>query len=234
MYSLTKHASVSMQNFSKALSSQKFLAWQQTLDGNTRLEVTNIEILSVFMFGPNVGFITLVVSATNRTTRKPVPGFVFLRGDATAILTLIEDNITKELFMVLTEQDRVPIGTVAIETPAGMMDEEKNIKSVALKELKEETGLDYMTAKIPYEHLGDFFPSCGGCDEMIHCGYILFSMSTQEIESLQGRMTGEIDTYESIKLIVKRFSMANVLATRDAKLICSCMMFLHKKKIDLS
>lgn len=230
MYTLTKEASVPLESFRACLASKKFNDWIAKVDTNERLNISKIKILNIFMCGSNVGFVNLVVDATNKQTGKPVPGYCFIRGDATSFLTLIKDKTDGLLYMVLTEQDRLPIASCCFESPAGIMDEKKNIKSVALKELKElkeETGLDYKNAIEPLTFLGEFYPSAGGCDEKIHCAYILFEKEKAEIEELQGKMTGEIDTCESIKLHIVPFSVENALKTQDAKTIACTMFFLR-------
>ncbi len=69
-----------------------------------------------------------------------VPGIVFLRGGAVAILVLLacEDKT----FILLCRQPRVPVGSVSFpEIPAGMLDGDGKFAGVAAKELEEETGL---------------------------------------------------------------------------------------------
>jgi len=94
------------------------------------------------MFGPNVGFINIEADITLQG--KKLPGFIFIRGDAVAMLLLVNKK------MVLTRQFRAPYGQFLLEAPAGMIDEEQNFAGVthfillikvAAKELKEECGI---------------------------------------------------------------------------------------------
>lgn len=55
------------------------------------VEVSKIEILGVEMFGPNVGFINL--RAITKKDGFHLPGYVFLRGGAVAILMLVNGKI---------------------------------------------------------------------------------------------------------------------------------------------
>jgi len=45
----------------------------------------------VYMFGPNVGFINVEAEAYYQNKR--LPGFVFIRGDAVAVLLLINGKM---------------------------------------------------------------------------------------------------------------------------------------------
>ena len=76
--------------------------------------------------------------------------------------------------------------------------------------------------------LGSFYPSIGGCDEMLHVAYIIFQKTSTEIKEMQGTMHGEIDTNESIKLTIVPFTMNNILATKDSKAL-ACSMFILQK-----
>jgi hypothetical protein len=51
-----------------------------------------------------------------------LPGIVFARGGAVAILMLLECEDQK--YAVLTEQARVPVGRTILELPAGMLDDD--------------------------------------------------------------------------------------------------------------
>ena len=72
--------------------------------------VSKVTIFHHFMFSPHLGFVFMNLSCTDKLTGKPLPGVVFLRGDAVACLTLVQNIETGELFMILLEQSRVPAG----------------------------------------------------------------------------------------------------------------------------
>ena len=70
-----------------------------------------------------------------------VPGIVFMRGGAVAILVVLFDE-TGTRRVLICKQPRVPCGQSAFpEIPAGMLDGEGKFSGVAAKELQEETGL---------------------------------------------------------------------------------------------
>lgn len=88
------------------------------------------------MFGKNLGFATMMVDCSLKGTDIKLPGFVFLRGKAVAIMVVINKTL-----LALTYQFRVPVGKYLTESVAGMVDEEGNFVGVAAKELEEEMGI---------------------------------------------------------------------------------------------
>lgn len=148
---------INPEHFQKALKCQKFNNWVNKLN-TEEVEVKSITFLLIFMFGPNIGFINVDVDAYFKG--KKLPGFVFIRGDAVAMLLLLNGKL------VLTRQFRTPFGDFLLEAPAGMVDEEKNFCGVAAKELKEECGVDISESDMV--HLGDLNVSPGGMDEVLY------------------------------------------------------------------
>ena len=49
-------------------------------------------ILSIKMFGPRVGFLTLDANISDPVSRVKLPGFAFLRGDSVAVLVVFTVN----------------------------------------------------------------------------------------------------------------------------------------------
>jgi ADP-ribose pyrophosphatase len=89
--------------------------------------------------------------------------------------------ITAEGKFVLIREERIPIRAAIWSMPAGQIDdtlepEEETIRSVALRELREETGYEPVPGS-DLVSLGHFFPSPGMTDE--HC-YLLLSRPVQK------------------------------------------------------
>ncbi len=84
-----------------------------------------MELLSVEMFGKNIGFINMRAITTE--SGKPLPSYVFLRGGAVAILLIVNNKL------LLVRQYRVPIQKYVLEAPAGMIDEDDDFVGVAAK-----------------------------------------------------------------------------------------------------
>ncbi len=69
-----------------------------------------------------------------------------------------ENNVT------MVKQFRYPLGRVALEVPAGKLEEGEEVEPCAVRELSEETGI---TAE-KYTYLGCFLPAIAISDELIH------------------------------------------------------------------
>jgi hypothetical protein len=98
------------------LAFRPFQQWASTLDA--RFSVSSITLQSVDMFGPRVGFLKFVASAT--FAGSPVPGVIFLRGGAVAVLPVL--RCAGERWVVCCRQPRLAVGRHYLEIPAGMLD----------------------------------------------------------------------------------------------------------------
>jgi ADP-sugar diphosphatase len=179
------------------LSFKAFSNWKTTLQTNLELQYTNadhafhddpyvlynIEIQSVDFFTPTkIGFVKLKAEIRNSKKNK-LPGIAFLRGGSVAMLMILRPEDSRdERWVVMTEQPRVPAGSLSfIEIPAGMLDDAGNFAGKAAEEIQEETGF-----KLPESELIDLtelalkelkpegetlqnamYPSPGGSDEYI-------------------------------------------------------------------
>lgn len=77
--------------------------------------------------------------------------------------------------VMLIQQFRYPVSQVFFEVPAGKIDPGEDPETTAVRELKEETGLecDHMY------YVGHFYPSIGYTDEIIHI-YIAWSIEEKQ------------------------------------------------------
>jgi ADP-sugar diphosphatase len=121
-------------------ASQVFKDWVEAIDKDEILFISAVEVQSVDMFGPRVGFIkfksTAVINIGGDEGTVFVPGIVFMRGGAVGILVILECE-GKE-YTILTYQARVPVGVHNLpEVPAGMLDGSGNFKGVAADEIAE-------------------------------------------------------------------------------------------------
>ena len=83
--------------------------------------------------------------------------------------------VTENNEIYLVRQFRYPFAAVTTEVPAGKLEKGEDIKSAALRELKEETGLS--AKKITY--LGEMYTTPALIDEIIHL-YIAEDLSSGE------------------------------------------------------
>lgn len=191
---------------SQLLDFRAFQTWRDTLRANLALQYSNpnhafhddpfslqkIEIQSVDWFptkkGSILGFVKLraYIRSKKLVNGKPkeLPGIAFLRGGSVAMLMILRPQDSRdERWVVMTEQPRVPAGSLSfVEIPAGMLDKSNNFSGKAAEEILEETGF-----KLPKSELIDLtelalkqtqsedgevlqnamYPSPGGSDEFI-------------------------------------------------------------------
>ena len=178
-----KHRHISDENFMKIEKCLKFEQFIANIDTSS-IDVSHIEIRDIYMFGENVGFILANVIATRKDNGSKLSGVTFIRGKSVASFLLLRSRETKKLFVVLTDQIRIPIGKSCFETVAGMCDENSNSKRVTKTETGEEVGIIVDEENLHF--LGDFYPSQGGCDESIDIYESIIDMDQEMIDKLNG------------------------------------------------
>ncbi|XP_057812226.1 nudix hydrolase 14, chloroplastic isoform X2 [Salvia miltiorrhiza] len=164
-----------------------------------------------------------------------VPGIVFARGPAVAVLILLDSD--GETYAVLTEQVRVPVGKLMLELPAGMLDDDKgDICGTAVREVEEETGLHLnmddlvdLTAFLDPSTGNQVFPSPGGCDEGIGLFLYRGSVDKDIIRQLQGKETGLRDHGELIQVRVVPYRDLWRI-TADAKVLMAIALYEMAKR----
>jgi len=183
----------------------KFKKFINSLDKNI-LEIKGIQINSVKWFcnpkSPDptkLGFLYLEMFAMDKRNDKPVPGVVFLRGDAVAVYLRVRYN--DKTYVVVTKQLRGPVGSIVLEIPAGMMDDSDSFVGVAMKEITEETGL-VAPSKESLTYLTEIWPSPGGCDEAIKLFYLEVDIDEEKFNKMQSETYGAEKENESIQLIL--------------------------------
>lgn len=124
-----------------AVSSAPFQEWIAAVEARgTGMSVKAITVQGVDMFGPRVGFCKF--KADVEVDGLFVPGIVFMRGGAVAILVILVDEEDGAEYALLTRQPRVPIGWDSFpEIVAGMLDGSGHFAGAAAREMQEETGI---------------------------------------------------------------------------------------------
>ncbi|KAF0507844.1 nudix family hydrolase [Gigaspora margarita] len=198
------------------LKFKPFEEWVSTLSNKVltadkkELEINKIEIQNVDYFGSKIGFIKFKVDAKLIENGKSVPGIVFMRGGAVAVLLILRskdpnDQVLKE-HVVITYQPRLPVPSLNFpEIPAGMLDGSGNFTGKASEEIKEETGIEIrdqdlidLTELAYGDKYRGAYPSPGGCDEFIRLCLCIKEMDHKEVKSLEGKLCGLRDHGESI------------------------------------
>lgn len=118
---------------------------------NNPYQLKDITIESYTLFrADNIGFLKLSANVSTADGKSRLPGVIFLRGPAVAMLVvLIPDDVQPtdadaldEAYVLLTVQPRIPTGSLGfVELPAGMIDGDSNFAGVAAKEIEEELGM---------------------------------------------------------------------------------------------
>ncbi|GMY30155.1 nudix hydrolase 14, chloroplastic [Fagus crenata] len=227
---------ISDSQFRTAIDSSLFKQWLKNLQTETGILADNamslkhVLIQGVDMFGERVGFLKFKADIFYKETGKKVPGIVFARGAAVAILILLESE--GETYVVLTEQVRVPVGKLILELPAGMLDDDKgDFVGTAAREVEEETGIHLdlenmvdLTAFLEPSTGCRVFPSPGGCDEEISLFLYQQHVEKEIIMQLQGKETGLRDHGELIKVRVVPYKKLWRM-TADSKVLMAIALY---------
>ena len=144
-----------------------------------------------------------------------LPRFVFIRGDACLIVTLVRNRDTGEERFLMVRQRRVGNGSNSLEFPAGMLDTDVDDPvGVAARELTEETGIKVTTEDIFPLCNKKFFSSVGACDEGIYYYGCIRNLDDAAWHSLaEGRSGGNPADEEHISVVLMTREDASKEAT---------------------
>ncbi|XP_021735967.1 nudix hydrolase 14, chloroplastic-like [Chenopodium quinoa] len=232
---------ITPSEFRNAIDSSLFQQWLKNLQAengalnNGVMSLNKVLIQGVDYFGKRIGFLKFKADVIDKEMGKKVPGIVFARGPAVAILILLESE--GETYAVLTEQVRVPTGRFVLELPAGMLDDDKgDFVGTAVREVEEETGINLnkedmveLTAFLDPSTGGKVFPSPGGCDEELNVFLYQRQVGKEIIQQLQGKKTGLQDHGEIIKVHVVPYAQLWRL-TADAKVLMAIALYEMAKR----
>ncbi|GLJ07122.1 hypothetical protein SUGI_0058900 [Cryptomeria japonica] len=225
----------------KAFDSILFKQWEKNMQSErgilmlNRCSLNKVLIQGVDMFGERVGFLKFKAEVVDKETGSKLPGIVFARGGAVAVLMILDCG--RESFVVLTEQARVPVGKTILELPAGMLDDDKgDFVGTAAREVEEETGIHVnlkdlvnLTAFLDPSTGNKMFPSPGGCDEEISLLLYRTHVKKEVIDALHGQETGLRDHGELIKLHVVPYTTL-WRVTADAKALAAITLYEMAKR----
>ncbi|XWN36836.1 MAG: NUDIX hydrolase [Balneola sp.] len=123
--------------------------------------------------------------------------------------------------VMLINQFRYPAKKIFLEVPAGKIDKGESPEETALRELKEETGLNAKEV----HYVGHFFPAIGYADEVIH---IYVAMDMELIED----STDDDEFVQKERIpFSKAIELVHSGEINDGKTICCLLraeMFLKK------
>ena len=159
---------------------------------------------------------------------------IFLRGPSVALLVVLETQIAE--YAILITQTRAAIGRADYpELPAGMSDGGA-VRLAAIRELKEETGLDAADGDLidlcQLFYGGNWqgvYPSPGACDERVHLFLFRKRVSEATVNRLHDKRTGSEIEHEQLVLKVIRLDDL-CTATPDPKAHSAFMMYQSLRK----
>ena len=118
--------------------------------------------------------------------------------------------------VVLIRQYRCPLDDYIYEFPAGLVDEGETFKEAGIRELKEETGLDFTPADAPEMYCKPFFTTIGMTDES--CGTI-YGYASGTVSKAGQEENEEIEIVLADKAEVRR-----ILKEENVAIMCAYML----------
>ncbi|KAJ1905692.1 hypothetical protein LPJ81_001787 [Coemansia sp. IMI 209127] len=174
-----------------------FVHWLSALDSNNNhdnIVIEGITIQNVDRFkSGNIGFLKFSTLAYHMPDNTEIPGIVFLRGGAVAVLIILRASADQD-YAVLTEQPRLAVPDFRmLELPAGMLDDDGAFAGAAAREIHEETGLTiepHELVDLTAHTQRGLYPSPGACDEFIRLFACLKHVTPTQLDGLRGRLGG--------------------------------------------
>ena len=141
--------------------------------------------------------------------------------DGVIIYSLYGENQDK---VVLVRQYRYSIDDYIYEFPAGLVEETEDYREAAVREMKEETGLEFQPLKVDSAYEKPAFTTIGMTDES--CS-IVFGISAGKISQEYLEDTEEIEV-----VLADREEIKRILKEENVAIMCSYMLmhFLHDKE----
>jgi 8-oxo-dGTP pyrophosphatase MutT (NUDIX family) len=208
-----------MDTNQRFLSDTKIRSWLNTI-ASAGCTINGVNPLAtVYKKNGQVLFAFVETDITTPEGPKLLP-YCFVRGHGCIVIIMLRNRDNGEERFLMIEQRRIGHGRLALEFPAGMVDEEvDNPRGVALRELGEETGLSIDGSLLHELHHRPLYSSAGGCDEALYYYGCLLELSGEEYKSLEGRQTGKHAENEHIRVTLKTLRQA------EAE-ICSALALL--------
>lgn len=204
--------------------SPNFNAWLRGLRRESDIESIEVKWVG-YSSGGEPRFALLLIAHRDQKGHTHVKT-MFYRPDAVGILVVVRNRETNALFALLVKQLRVPTGGMLLETPAGTIESDDDSVSTAIREIEEETGFHVRPENLI--DLGSYYLSPGACPEKMFFYACEFSLTSAEIEKLQGKNTGLHEEGEDLRLhLIPLFDLPN--AVKDIKSVAAYYMYIDWK-----
>lgn len=193
--------------------SPKYRVWRQHLETNG-LTVHGVE--EQFIQHNHSGDVLYALVKLDAETPEKIkmPPVCLIKGDAVSVLVVLIDKDTNEKHVLLVKQRRICNGAENYEHPAGMIDEaDSSPLEVAVRELKEETGLDVKPDEVKPLFNKPLYSASSTSDEALHFFYLERRMKRSDIQAMHGRVTGEKTENEHTTLHIAPLPEAHQLVS---------------------
>ncbi|CAJ0766266.1 7014_t:CDS:2, partial [Entrophospora sp. SA101] len=176
----------------------------------TNTIIRNIMSLKIAGRSIPVSFVKFKVNKKHVKSGINKPAIVFMVGGSVAVLLILrsidENDPTMKEQVVLTYQARIPAPSFSFpEIPAGMLDGSGNFSGKCSDEIKEEIGIEIkekdlidLTELAYGDKFRGAYPSPGGSDEFLKLFLCIKEMKKEDVEKLEGKLTGLKDEGENI------------------------------------
>lgn len=143
------------------------------------------------------------------------------RADGVVVYALMEDNPEK---IVLVRQYRYPLNDYLYELPAGLVDAGEDGSSTAIREMKEETGLDFTIYEGGNPACRRVFAQAQGLAD--ECDQMVFGYARGEV-SLAGN-----ESQEEMEVVIADKVMAKRILEEEKVSIRAAFMLMHFLRSD--
>ncbi|MBX7241517.1 MAG: NUDIX hydrolase [Bacteroidia bacterium] len=214
----------------KLTESHKYRVWQRNLLRNG-LTIHGVEELyTKHRHNGEVLFSLVNLDASLPEGGKILP-LCMIKGEVVTVLVCFIEKETKERFLLLVKQRRICDGSMLYEHPAGMVDKDDKPLAVAVKEVKEETGLMVTEEQIIALNQEPLYPSTGTCDEAMYFFCCELEMSHSEMDAYHDKIMGVEHENESIITEIVPLKDALRLITNTNGLLNIYMYLQYKGEI---
>lgn len=118
--------------------------------------------------------------------------------------------------IVLIRQYRYSIGDYIYEFPAGLVEKDENFEEAAIRELKEETGLELETLKVDSMYTKPYFTTIGMTDE---CCSMIYGYAAGTPSN-----AGQEDSEEIEIVLADKERVRKILREENVSLMCAYML----------
>lgn len=130
--------------------------------------------------------------------------YILIRGDAVVIVPLLRNKKTGVEQFCMIRQVRNGNARENLEFPAGLLDRDvDDPRGVAVRELREETGLVVDAAALQPLHNCPLYTSVGLDDEAVHFYGCVVELDDPQFRAFEGRPAGEADEHEVITVTLR-------------------------------